>query len=45
MKQPSLIVSRSKPEPHCELHYDKEVVFKTLDGRILGRSKVEVYNA
>ncbi len=37
---PKLIIKREGPPEHYELHYDKEVVFETLEGKILGSSKV-----
>jgi hypothetical protein len=42
-EKPRLIIRRSEPEPHYELHYDKRVDFVTLDGKKLGSSKVEPY--
>ena len=38
-----LIIKRTEPEPHYELHYDKRVDFVTLEGKFLGSSKVEAY--
>ena len=34
------IISRTEPEPHCELHFDKHVEFWSLDGRKIGESRV-----
>lgn len=42
MEKPLLIVKRSMPVKHYELHYNKKVDFITLDGKYLGSSKVEV---
>jgi len=35
-----LIVRRSEPEPHYEVHFDRRVEFRALDGRMIGSSKV-----
>jgi hypothetical protein len=42
-EKPRLIIPRSDPEPHYELHFDDHVDFVTLDGKLLLRSKVEPY--
>jgi hypothetical protein len=42
-EKPKLIIPRSDPEPHYELHFDDHVDFVTLDGKLLLRSKVEQY--
>jgi len=42
-EKPCLIIKRSAPEPHYELHYTDRVVFVTLEGKVLGESKVESY--
>ena len=42
-EKPKLIIPRSEPEPHYELHFDNHVDFVTLDGKLLLRSKVEQY--
>ena len=42
-EKPRLIIPRSDPEPHYELHFDDHVDFVTLDGKLLLRSKVEQY--
>ena len=36
-----LVVKRTKPKPHYEVHFDKRVEFWALDGAKLGESKVE----
>jgi len=34
------VFTRDKPEPHYEVHFERHVEFRTLDGRKLGESKV-----
>ena len=36
-----LVVRRTEPKPHYEVHFDKRVEFWALDGAKLGESKVE----
>lgn len=36
-----LIIKREKPEPHYEIHFDKHVEFRNLQGEKIGESKVE----
>lgn len=38
-----LIIKRTEPEPHYELHFDKRVDFVSLEGKLLGSSPVEAY--
>jgi len=42
-EKPSLIVRREEPFPHYELHFEKVVEFRRMDGTLIKRSKVEPY--
>lgn len=39
--KPLLIIARRKPVHHYEVHYVTKVDFVTLDGKLVGSSKVE----
>ena len=40
-EKPNLIIKRSEPESHYELHFRDRVEFWTPEGKKLGVSKVE----
>jgi len=36
-----LIIKRDNPKPHYEVHFNKKVEFRKLDGTYIGESEVE----